>query len=65
VFEIRVLRRMFGPKGDEVTGSWRKWHEKFHNLCSSPDIIRMIKSRMKWTGYEREGKCVQSFVREI
>jgi hypothetical protein len=46
VFENRVLRRIFGPRKDEVTGDWRKLHnEELHNLYSSPDIIRMIKSR--------------------
>jgi hypothetical protein len=46
VFEIRVLRRIFGPKRDEETGDWRKLHkEELHNLYSSPNIIRMIKSR--------------------
>jgi hypothetical protein len=41
VFESRVLRRIFGPKRDEVTGEWRKLHnEELHNLYSSPDIIR-------------------------
>jgi hypothetical protein len=45
VCENRVLRRIFGPKRDEVTGDWRKLHnEEFHNLYSSPSIIRMIKS---------------------
>jgi hypothetical protein len=50
VFENRVLRRIFGPKRDEVTGGWRKLHnEKLHNLYSLPNIIRMIKSmRMRW-----------------
>jgi hypothetical protein len=53
VFESRALRRIFGPKRDEVTGGWRKLHnEELHNLCSSPSIIRMIKSRsMSWTGH--------------
>jgi hypothetical protein len=48
-----VLRRIFGPKRDEVTGSWRKLHnEELHNLYSSPSIIRMINSRrMRWSGY--------------
>jgi hypothetical protein len=46
VFENRVLRRIFGPKRDEVMGDWRKLHnEELHNLYSSPSIIRMIKSR--------------------
>jgi hypothetical protein len=45
VFENRVVRRIFGPKRDEVTGSLRKLHnEKLHNLYSSPNIIRIIKS---------------------
>jgi hypothetical protein len=53
VFENRVLRRVFGPKRDEVTGDWRKLHnEELHNLCSSPNIIRMIKVRsMRWAGH--------------
>jgi hypothetical protein len=47
-----LLRRIFGPKRDEVTGGWRKLHnEKLHNMYSSPSIIRMIKSsRMRWAG---------------
>jgi hypothetical protein len=45
VFENRVLRRIFGPKRDEVTGEWRKLHnEGLHNLYSSPDIIRQVKA---------------------
>jgi hypothetical protein len=44
VFENRVLRSIFGPKGDEVTGDWRKLHnEELHKLYSSPNIIRIIK----------------------
>jgi hypothetical protein len=46
VFENRVLRKIFGPKRDEVRGEWRKLHNgEFHNLYSSPDVIRQIKSR--------------------
>jgi hypothetical protein len=53
VFENRVLRSKFGPKRDEVTGDWRKLHnEELHKLYSSPNIIRMIKSRrMIWAGH--------------
>jgi hypothetical protein len=53
VVENRMLRRIFGPKRDEVTGGWRKLHnEELHKLYSSPSIIRRIKSkRMRWTRY--------------
>jgi hypothetical protein len=53
VFENRVLRRIFGPKRDEVTGEWGKLHnEELSDLYSSPIIIRIIKSRrMRWAGY--------------
>jgi hypothetical protein len=48
VFDKRVLRRIFGPKRDEVIEEWRKLHnEELHNLYSSPNIIRTIKSRTR------------------
>jgi hypothetical protein len=53
VFENRVLRRIFGPKRDEVTGEWRKVrNEKLRDLYSPPSIIRIIKSRrIRWVGH--------------
>jgi hypothetical protein len=49
VFENRVLRRIFGPKRDEVRGEWRKLHnEELRDLYFSPSIIRIIKSRTRW-----------------
>jgi hypothetical protein len=54
VFENRVLRRIFGPKRDEVkNGEWRKLHnEELHDLCSSPSIIRIMKPiKMRWAGH--------------
>jgi PAS domain-containing protein len=53
VFENRVLRRIFGPKRDEVTGEWRRLHKKqLYALYSSPDFIWVIKSRgLRWTGH--------------
>jgi hypothetical protein len=52
VFENRVLRRIFGPKRDEVTGGLRKLHNELHGLYSSPSIVRAIKARrMRWAGH--------------
>jgi len=52
VFENRVLRRVFGPKRDEVTGEWRKLHnEELRDLYSLPNIVQVVKSRrMRWVG---------------
>jgi hypothetical protein len=53
MLEIRALRRIFGPKRDEVTGEWRRLHnEELHDLYSSPTIVWMIKSKkMRWAGH--------------
>jgi hypothetical protein len=53
MFENRVLRKLFGPKRDEVTGEWRKLHnKKLNDLYSSPNIVRVVKPRrMRWAGH--------------
>jgi hypothetical protein len=64
VFKNRVLRRVLGPKRDEVTGEWRKMHnEELNDLYSLPNIVRVVKSRrMTWAGHvtrmgEDRGVC--------
>ena len=66
VFENRVMRRVFGSKTDEVTGEWRKLHNKeLNDLYCSPNIVHVIKSRrMRWAGhvaYEGEERRIQGF----
>ena len=59
VYENRVLRRVFGPKRDEIKGEWRKLHnEELSYLYSLPNIVRVVKSRrMRWAGHvARMGK---------
>jgi hypothetical protein len=64
-----VLRRIFGPKRDEVSGEWRKLHnEELNDLYCLPCIIRVMKSRLRWAGRVArvlgEEKCTQGFGRE-
>jgi hypothetical protein len=64
LFENRVVRRIFGPKRDEVTGEWGNLHnEELHYLYSSPSIIRIMKAKgMRWAGHVaqvgRRGTCI-------
>ena len=68
MFENRVLRRIFGPKRNEVTGEWRKLHNKELNNLYSPSIVRVIKSRrMRWAVHVarmREGRIVYTVLVE-
>jgi len=61
VFETRVLRRVFGPKRDEVTGEWRKLHnEELRDRYSLPNIVRVVKSRrMRCGTYGGGERCAQ------
>jgi hypothetical protein len=55
VFENRVLRRIFGPKRDAVTGDWRKLNnEELNDLYSLPSIVQVIKARIKWVGHDSQ-----------
>ena len=65
VVENRVLRKVFGPKRDEVTEDWRRLHdEELHDLYSSSNIIRVIKSRMVGGAcgtFRRQERCIHDF----
>ena len=66
MFENRVSRRIFGSKRDEITGEWRKlYNEELNDLYSSLNIVRVIKSRIRWAGHVARmgGKdgCLQGF----
>jgi hypothetical protein len=68
-FRNRVLRRIFGPMRDEVTGEWTRLHiEELNDLYSLPNIIRVMKSRkMRWAGYVAcigDGRCAYKILVE-
>ena len=59
VFENKVLRKIFGAKRDEITEEWRKLHNaELHALYSSPNIMRNLKSRLRWAGHVA---CMEQF----
>jgi hypothetical protein len=64
MFENRVLRRIFGPKRDEVTGEWRKLHNEELHILYSPQIqadqIKENEGRDMWHAWERRGMCTRS-----
>jgi hypothetical protein len=70
-FENRMLRGIFGPQRNYVTGDLRKFHiEELHNFCSSLNIIRIIISRRNEMGeacgtHERQGNCIRNFCKDI
>jgi hypothetical protein len=65
VYEYRMLRSIFGLKREEVVGGWRKLHnEELHNIYTSPNIIRVVKSRLSWVGHVAcigKDNCMQYF----
>ena len=67
MFKNRVLRRIFGPKKDDITGEWRRlYNEELYDLYSSPNIIQLIKARrMRWAGHVEcmggQERCTQDF----
>jgi hypothetical protein len=67
-FENRVLRRVFGPKRDKRTGEWRKLHNELNDRYSLPNIVQVVKSRMRWARHVArmgEERCAQGVGGEI
>ena len=70
ISEYKILRKIFGPKGDEQTGKWRKLHKvELYNICGNVDIIRTLKlHRLRWVGHvphERRKTIIQASSRKI